>query len=76
MKFNINLTDCSYSYMFAGCGKIKSINFNSFNTKFVKKMKYMFYGCKYLNDINLFSFDTKNVSDMSYMFYHCNNLTV
>jgi len=72
LKFNINLNDCSY--MFAGCEKIMEINFNSFNTKFVKAMKYMFCDCKNLKSINLYSFDTKNVSDMSYMFYHCNYL--
>ena len=31
LKFDINLTDCSY--MFAECEKIESINFISFNTK-------------------------------------------
>ena len=72
LKFNINLTDCSY--MFAGCINIIKINFISFNTKYVKSMKYMFHKCKYLEFINLFSFNTQNVIDMSHMFSYCENL--
>ena len=66
IKFNINLTDCSY--MFSGCGNIININFISFNTNNVENMKYMFYGCKNLKYLNLFSFNAKNVIDMSHMF--------
>ena len=51
IKFNINLTDCSY--MFANCKSIKNINFISFNTKYVTNMKNMFYGCENLKTINL-----------------------
>ena len=72
LKFNINLTDCSY--MFANCKNIKNINFISFNTRYIINMKYMFYRCENLNSINLLSFDTKNVTDMSYMFFNCSNL--
>ena len=72
LKFNINLTDCSY--MFAGCKNIININFISFNTENVKNMKYMFYECQNLKNINTFSFNTKNVIDMSYMFFNCRNL--
>ena len=72
LKFGINLTDCSY--MFANCKKIIKLNFNSFNTYFVKNMKYMFYKCTNLEEINLLSFDTTNVIDMSYIFYECENL--
>ena len=72
IKFNINLTDCSY--MFANCKSIKNINFISFNTKYVTNMKNMFYGCENLKTINLLSFDTQNVTDMSNMFFCCSNL--
>ena len=72
LKFNINLTDCSY--MFAECNNIIDINFISFNTKYVKNMDYMFFNCVKLKSINLFSFDTQNVVDMSHMFSLCKNL--
>ena len=72
LKFNINLTDCSY--MFAGCKNITNIKFISVNTKNIKNMKYMFYHCEKLEAIDLFMFDTKNVTDMSYLFYNCQNL--
>ena len=73
LKFNINLTDCSY--MFADCKNIIKINFISFKTKYLTNMSYMFYKCKNLKNINLFSVATNNVKDMSYMFYECNKLT-
>ena len=72
LKFNINLTDCSY--MFAGCEKIINIRFVYFNTKYVTNMKYMFYKCNKLKNINLFSMNTQNVFYMSYMFYGCCDL--
>ena len=72
LKFNINLTDCSY--MFAGCENITNIQFVSFNTNFVRDMKYMFYYCKNIKNINLLLFNTKNVTNMSYMFGQCENL--
>ena len=72
IKFNINLTDCSY--MFAGCENIININFISFNTKNISNMKYMFYGCKNLKNVNLLSFNTINIIDMSHMFELCENL--
>ena len=73
LKFNINLSNCSY--MFAGCEKIKKIDFISFHSKYVTNMKYMFYKCNNLKIINnLFSFDTSNTINMSYMFSECKNL--
>ena len=72
LKFNINLTDCSY--MFAGCEKIIEINFIYFNTKNVSNMKYMFHGCNNLKSLNLFLLDTQKVKDMSDMFSFCENL--
>ena len=47
LRFNINLTDCSY--MFSGCEKIKYINFSNFSTSNVNNMSFMFSGCKSLN---------------------------
>ena len=73
LKFNINLSNCRY--MFAGCEKIKKIDFISFHSKYVTNMKYMFYKCNNLKIINnLFSFDTSNTINMSYMFSECKNL--
>ena len=42
LRFNINLTDCSY--MFPGCKNIKYINFSNFSCSNVKNMSYMFSG--------------------------------
>ena len=72
IKFNINLTNCSY--MFAGCKKIMNISFILFNTKYIKNMRYMFYGCENLKNNNLLSFNTINCKDMSHMFENCKNL--
>ena len=50
LKFNINLTDCSF--MFYGCKNIIKIDLSLFNSNKVKDMKNMFYGCSNLIDIN------------------------
>ena len=71
LKFNFNLTDCSY--MFADCENIIKIDF-LFNSYFVKNMKKMFYKCVNLKEINLLTFDFTNVKNMSYMFSDCENL--
>ena len=47
LRFNINLTDCSY--MFYRCKNIKYINFSNFSTSNVNDMSYMFGGCYSLN---------------------------
>ena len=73
LKFNIFITDCGF--MFAGCNKIKNINFSKFNTKYIENMRYMFADCHNLNNINLLSFNTKRVNDMNHLFYKCKNLT-
>jgi len=72
LKFNTNLTDCSY--MFADCNNILQINFICFNTKYVTTMYRMFSDCYNLNNLDLSSFNTKNVTNMSQMFSDCNNL--
>ena len=73
LKFNINLTDCSY--MFANCKNIIKINFIRFNTSYVRNMQNMFSGCYNLINLDLSNFDTKNVTNMSYLFSRCSNLT-
>ena len=68
IKFNINLTDCSF--VFAGCKNITNIKFYFFNINYVINMKYMLYNCsniKYIN-LDLSSFRTKNVINMSEIF--------
>ena len=73
LKFNKNLTDCSY--MFSGCENIKYIHFSNFNTSNVNNMKYMFSCCESLNTLtNISNLDTTNVNNMSYMFYLCKSL--
>ena len=71
LKFNFNLTDCSY--MFTNCENIIKIDF-SLNSYFVKTMKKMFYGCINLKEVNLLTFDITNVTDLSYMFSKCENI--
>ena len=73
LKYNTFLSDCSF--MFAGCDKIKNINFCKFNTKYIENMKYMFADCHNLNNINMLSFSSKRVKDMNHLFYECKNLT-
>ena len=72
IKFNINLTDCSF--LFAGCKYITSINFISFNTNYIKSMQFMFHRCTMLKSVNLLSLDTKYVTNMGDMFSFCENL--
>ena len=72
IQYKHNIID--YSYFFAGCNKIKNVNFVSLLNKGITNMKYMFYGCEKLKEINILGFDTQKVTDMSYMFYDCNSL--
>ena len=73
LRFNINLTDCSY--MFSGCNNIKYINFSNFSTSNVNDMGYMFYECKSFNSLpDISKWNTSNVKNMSYMFYRCKSL--
>ena len=67
LRFNINLTDCSY--MFSGCENIKYINFSNFSTNNVKKMRYMLSDCNSLNSLpDISKWNTNNVKNMSCMF--------
>ena len=50
LRFNINLTDCSY--MFSGCENIKTIEFSNFTTTNITNMSYMFYNCRSLKSLN------------------------
>ena len=56
--------------MFAGCEKIIEINFVTFYSKNIRRMKYMLNGCKNLKNIK-FSFDITDVSDMNHIFSEC-----
>ena len=58
--------DCSY--MFNGCTKIESLNFENFYTDDVTNMSYMFSNYRSSAALDLSSFDTSNVTDMSDMF--------
>ena len=72
LRFNINLTDCSY--MFSGCKNIKYINF-SFSTSNVNNMSFMFYWCYSLNSLpDISKWNTSNVNDISFMFDGCISL--
>ena len=81
LKFNTNLTNCSYmfninsGYLINCINLIKSIDLSYFISKKVTTMRNMFGGCKNLLKI-IFpsSFDTKSVTDMSEMFQSCENL--
>ena len=44
IKYKNNIKD--YSYFFAGCKEITSVNFVSLNNKEIINMKYMFYNCE------------------------------
>ena len=61
--------------MFSNCIKLKSIDFNFFFIKNIKKMDGLFCNCKSIEKIEkINNLDTENVEDMSYMFFNCENL--
>ena len=69
------------SYMFNGCGKLKSLDLSSFDTSKVTDMSYMFGSNSWSSRWSLTSitfgdkWDTSNVTNMSNMFQLCENLT-
>ena len=63
------------SGMFAGCGKLMSIDLSNFNTLKVTDMSFMFSDCSDLKKLDLSNFNTSIVTDMSSMFQGCNSLT-
>ena len=73
LRFNINLTDCSY--MFSGCKNIKYINFSNFSTSNVTNMWSMFRGCLSLISLpDLSKWNTNKVKNMYSMFSECKSL--
>ena len=62
------------SYMFYNCSEIKEIEFISFDTSEVTKMKELFSGCKKLEYLDLTNFNISNVIDMESMFNECYKL--
>ena len=72
IKFNIQLTDCSY--MFYYCYSLINIDLTFFDSSKVNNMSNMFALCVNLNNLDLNSLDTSNVTNMSNMFYFCQNL--
>ena len=63
------------SYMFAGCGKLTSLDFSGTSTKNVTTMSHMFDGCKSLKTLDLRTFNTAKVAGMTSMFEGCTSLT-
>ncbi len=62
------------SYLFKDFNKIELVNFNNFNTSFVKNMRAMFNNCTSLLSTNISDWITTHVKDMSYMFCGCQKL--
>ena len=73
---NLNTSEVtSMGSMFAGCGKLTSLDLSHFNTASVTDMETMFKNCIKLTTLDLSSFDTSNVTTMSEMFSGCSALT-
>lgn len=72
-KINVTgMTDASF--MFAGCGRLASIDLSNFDTSTITDMTSMFSGCRALTDIDLSTFDTGNVLSINSMFNSCTSL--
>ena len=66
-----NVTDMAE--MFRGCGKLKTLDVSSLDTRNVKDMNFMFAESG-ISDINLQNFSTESATSMYAMFYACPNL--
>ena len=64
----------SFTYMFAGCENLTSIDFSVDASK-ATDLSYLFYGCTNLQFINMSSFRTTTDLNMHHMFYNCHSLT-
>ena len=62
------------SWMFTGCGSLRTLDLSNFNTSNITTMASMFSGCGYLKSVDLSSFDTSNVTTMASMFSGCHDL--
>ncbi len=64
--------DCSR--MFNGLKELSLINFDNYDTSYVKDMSYMFQGCYSLTKLDTSGFNTSNVQAMNSMFRMCDRL--
>ncbi|MDD3392349.1 MAG: BspA family leucine-rich repeat surface protein [Bacilli bacterium] len=64
----------SSNYLFAYLTKLKTIEFDNFDTSKVTAMFGMFYNATSLINIDLSNFDTSNVTNMGYMFNNAASL--
>ena len=66
------------SYLFYGCGNLKTLDLSNFDTSKVISMSNMFNSCKSLTTLDLSNFNTVKIDNMRYMkdmFYNCKSLT-
>ena len=66
------------SYLFYGCGNLKTLDLSNFDTSKVVIMSNMFNSCKSLTTLDLSNFNTVKIDNMRYMkdmFYNCKSLT-
>ena len=66
------------SYLFYGCGNLKTLDLSNFDTIKVIIMSNMFNSCKSLTTLDLSNFNTVKIDNMRYMkdmFYNCRSLT-
>lgn len=66
------------SYLFYGCGNLKTLDLSNFDTSKVIIMSNMFNSCKSLTTLDLSNFNTVKIDNMIYMkdmFYNCRSLT-
>ena len=65
----------SFTYMFDGCKKIKSIDLTSLRFSMPSSMASVFNGCKSLESVNLSTLDTGQVTTAYSTFGSCTSLT-
>ena len=70
---NLNLLDTTkvrnMEGMFAGLGRVKTLDLSNFDTRKVTRMNFMFYEMYYVSSLDLSSFDTSKVGNMYAMFH-------
>ena len=66
------------SHLFDKCESLKSVylDFNTLETKELKKLNDMFNGCTSLKELKITNFNPKNIMNMSAMFCNCTSLKV
>lgn len=55
--------------MFAGLGRVATLDLSNFDTRKVTRMNFMFYDMYYVSSLDLSSFDTSKVGNMFAMFH-------